>query len=103
MHDGGVLSQEKNVFVVAFTDGSKLILDSDNLLLLHDYFDDNKRTCFLVGRYIGESVVYKHTVFLAHIVRISPYFEPVPDTEPVGRATPEDLASKKPPFEVSGY
>lgn len=59
---------------------------------------------FIFAKKIGETKKRFHHLPVA-VSDISLYFEPAPETEPVGCATVEKPSSEKPPFEfeVSGY
>lgn len=106
IHDGGVPSQEEakeTFFRVSTPAGRNYIVSFTALKNAAKNFDSDRGFGLfkVLGRQEGELKNRLHHLPLK-MSDISPYVEVISDIEIVGRATLEDLASKKPPLGVSG-
>lgn len=98
---------QKKLLLISTPAGGRYIIDFDQLQAIINK-EGGMRSSELPGLYkvfakkIGDNQMLHYFLPLG-VSDISSYSEPVPETEPVGRATVEESSSEKLPFEVSGY
>lgn len=89
----------ENGVVIVLSNGPAIIVNAREGERVRQLMaEQNRNSIMVVGRLTGEHQDSTHTIFLRHVVRISPYVEPAPETESVGRATVE-----KPSERPDGY